>query len=85
LLIALDSELSFDLGDASAEAALDLCDGRNLSAEVVCVVEVLQVGPQLIEKFAGETMAHGQIILPQKECIGEFLWAQSPPPGRLPG
>jgi hypothetical protein len=55
--LALSSEFSLYFSDAGAEAALDFSNGLCLS-EVAGFVEVPQVGPQFIEEFARETVAH---------------------------
>ena len=62
------SELSLYLGDTDVEAALDLSDCLGLSAEVAGLIEVLQVGAQLIKEFAGKAVTHRLIILTQNMC-----------------
>jgi hypothetical protein len=53
---------SLYVGDANAEAALDLSDRLGLS-EAAGLIEVPQVGPQLVEKFSGAAVAHRETIL----------------------
>lgn len=65
--MSVDSELSLDFGDAGSEPALDLCNGLRVS-EVAGVIEVLQVGLQLLEEFMGKAVAHRLMILPQNRC-----------------
>lgn len=64
LVLTFGSEFGLYFSDAGPEAALDFCDGRGFS-KVAGVVEMLQVGPQIVEEFARKAVAHRLMILPQ--------------------
>jgi hypothetical protein len=70
LILPLDSEFSFNFGDAGLEAELDL--GYSLAfSEMACVIEVPQICAQFVQELAGKAVSHRLSILPQKGCSWE--------------
>jgi hypothetical protein len=71
---AFHSEFSLYFRYPDEEPALDFCDCLSFS-EVAGLIEVLQVGSQLVKKFVWEAMAHRESILPQNRCTRSGFFA----------